>query len=226
MLDVQSFERELIFYHMFSTPFSLFYLFDLLGISVFAISGALAAGRKGLDLLGIIIISIVTAVGGGTLRDILLDRSPIFWIADPGYLVVIIISSFIAIWYVRKNKPPFRALLIADALGLAFFTIMGTQITDSYGFHPMIPVVMGTVTGVAGGVVRDILSAEVPLILRRDIYASAAIGGSIIYLLFSYLGFGMVFSYVAGIITVLFLRSLAIIWGVRLPVFRLPDKPS
>lgn len=211
---------------MFSTPFSLFYVFDLLGISVFAISGALAAGRKGLDLLGIIIISIVTAVGGGTLRDILLDRAPIFWIADPGYLVVIIISSFIAIWYVRKNKPPFRALLIADALGLAFFTIMGTQITESYGFNPMIPVIMGTVTGVAGGVIRDILSAEVPLILRRDIYASAAIGGAVVYLLFDYFGFGTLISYIAGIFVVLFLRALAIIWGVRLPVFRLPENPS
>jgi len=121
---------------MFTTPFSLYYCFDLIGIAVFAISGALTAGRKGLDLLGIIIISIVTSVGGGTLRDILLDRTPIFWINDPGYLIVIIVASFAALLYVRKNQPPFKALLIADALGLAFFTIMGTRIAATMNLHP------------------------------------------------------------------------------------------
>jgi len=211
---------------MFTTPFSLYYCFDLIGIAVFAISGALTAGRKGLDLLGIIIISIVTSVGGGTLRDILLDRTPIFWINDPGYLIVIIVASFATLWYVRKNQPPFKALLVADALGLAFFTIMGTRIAATMNLHPVILVVMGTITGVAGGVFRDILSAEVPLILRRDLYATAAIGGSVVYLLLEYLGFGLLLSYLGGFFIVLLLRSLAIIWGIRLPVFRLPENPS
>ena len=208
---------------MFQNLESIQYLIDLLGVAVFAISGSLAAGRKGLDLFGVIIISVVTAIGGGTIRDILLDRHPIFWINDPGYLILIFISALLTLVYVRYNKPPAKALLIADALGLAFFTIAGTQIAESTNLHPIIIVVMGTITGVAGGVVRDILSAEIPLILRRDIYATAAIGGSVIYLISNSLEFGKNLSVITGVITVIGLRFLAIIWEIRLPVFRLPE---
>jgi uncharacterized membrane protein YeiH len=154
------------------------YLLDLLGVAVFAVSGALAAGRKGLDMLGVIVIAVVTAVGGGTLRDLLLDRHPIFWIADPTYLVVISVSALLTLSYVRRRPPPGNSLLIADALGLALFTIMGAQIAEGAGLSPIIIVLMGTMTGVAGGVLRDVLSAEVPFILRRDLYATAAIAGA------------------------------------------------
>ena len=211
---------------MFQSLNSFPYILDLLGVSVFAISGSLAAGRKGLDLLGVITISIVTAIGGGTLRDILLDHHPIFWIQDPGYLIVIVIASLLTLFYVRFRKPPIRALLIADAFGLALFSITGTQIAEAANLHPIIIVVMGTITGVAGGVIRDILSAEVPLILRRDIYATAAICGSITYLLLQSFGFQDIVSVICSIIIVLVLRSLAIIWGLRLPVFKLPGKPN
>lgn len=211
---------------MFNTPFSMIYLIDLIGVGVYAASGALSAGKKGLDVIGVIIISIVTSVGGGTLRDLLLDRNPIFWIGDPAYIVVGVIASFFTLVYVRRRSAPFKALLIVDAFGLAFFTLMGTRIAEVYDFHPLIYVIMGTITGVAGGVFRDILSAEVPLILRRDIYATAAICGSIAYLLLNYAGAGLVMSYIGGFLVVLILRSLAIIKGMRLPVFKLPDEPS
>ena len=101
---------------MFQGIESPYYILDLLGVFVFAISGSLTAGRKGLDLLGVIIISVVTAIGGGTLRDLLLNHHPIFWIIDPGYLVVIVFASLITLLYVRFNKPPGKALLIADAI--------------------------------------------------------------------------------------------------------------
>ncbi|HKI77352.1 MAG TPA: trimeric intracellular cation channel family protein [Ignavibacteriaceae bacterium] len=211
---------------MFHQSFSLIYLVDLAGVAVFSISGALSAGRKGLDLLGVLVISIVTAIGGGTLRDLLLNRHPIFWIADPDYLIIIIAAALFTIFYVRLRKPPGNALLIADALGLSFFVISGTQIAETAGMHPIIIIIMGTMTGVAGGVIRDILSAEVPLILRRDIYATAAILGSGIYLISQQLGAVKEIAFFAGFITIVVLRLLAIIKGLRLPVFKLPVEPK
>ena len=208
---------------LFQNLDSVLYLFDLLGVAVFAIRGALSAGRKGLDLLGVIVISIVTSIGGGTIRDVLLGHHPIFWIKDPTYVLIIIIASVFTLFYIRFNKPPFNALLIADAIGLAFFTITGTQIAESAGLHPILIIIMGTITGTAGGVLRDVLSAEIPLILKRDIYATAAISGSIVYLLAEFVDIPNLYSALLGIITVVILRALAIIWGIRLPVFKLSD---
>jgi len=201
------------------------YLLDLLGVTVFAISGALAAGRKSLDLLGVLVIAVVTAIGGGTLRDLLLDRHPIFWIADPTYLVVICIAALLTLAYVRLRHPPGNSLLIADALGLALFTIMGAQIAEAADLSPLIIVLMGTMTGVAGGVIRDVLSAEVPLILRRDIYATAAIAGASLYLVLQEVGVAQTVSAIIGMAVIVLLRLLAILRGLRLPLFRLPQEP-
>jgi uncharacterized membrane protein YeiH len=201
------------------------YLLDLLGVAVFAVSGALAAGRKSLDLLGVLIIAVVTAMGGGTTRDLLLDRHPIFWIADPVYLVVISIAAALTIVYVRLRPPPGNSLLIADALGLALFTITGTQIAEASDHSAIIVVLMGTITGVAGGALRDVLTAEVPLILRRDVYATAAIAGACLYLLAQQSGIAAPGAAVIGMAAVVVLRLLAILYGLRLPVFHLPQKP-
>jgi len=203
----------------------IIYLLDLLGVAVFAISGALAAGRKSLDLLGVIVIAVVTAIGGGTLRDLLLDRHPIFWVADPTYLIVISISALLTFSYVRLHHPPRKSLLIADAFGLDLFTIMGAKIAEAAGLSPIIVVVMGTMTGVAGGVLRDVLCAEVPLILRRDIYATAAIVGASLYLIVQEFGVGQIAATLIGMTTVALLRLIAIQRGLRLPVFRLPKEP-
>jgi uncharacterized membrane protein YeiH len=204
----------------------MIYFLDLLGVAVFAISGALAAGRKSLDLLGVIVIAVVTAIGGGTLRDLLLDRHPIFWIADPTYLVVISIMALLTFSYVRLYHPPRKFLLIADALGLALFTIMGAKIAEAAGLSPIIVVLMGTITGVAGGVLRDVLCAEVPLILRRDIYATAAIVGASLYLMVQEIGYGQPIATLIGMATVALLRFIAIQRRLRLPVFRLPQDPQ
>jgi uncharacterized membrane protein YeiH len=170
----------------------------------------------------VIVIAVVTAIGGGTLRDLLLDRHPIFWIADPTYLVVISIAALLTLVYVRLRRPPGNSLLIADALGLALFTIMGAQIAEGAGLSPIIVVLMGTMTGVAGGVLRDVLSAEVPFILRRDLYATAAIAGASLYLLVQEVGVAREGAAFVGITAVALLRLLAILRGWRLPVFRLP----
>lgn len=204
----------------------IIYLLDLFGVAVFAISGVLAAGRKSLDLLGVIVIAVITAIGGGTLRDVLLDRHPIFWIADPTYLIVISIAALLTLIYVRLRPRPGNSLLIADALGLAIFTIIGARIAEAAGLSPIIVVLMGTITGVAGGVLRDVLSAEVPLILRRDIYATAAIAGASLYLIVQEIGLGPSAAAAIGIAAVALLRLLAILRGLRLPVFRLPQEPE
>jgi uncharacterized membrane protein YeiH len=201
------------------------YLLDLLGVAVFAISGALAAGRKSLDLLGVLVVAVVTAIGGGTLRDLLLDRHPIFWIADPTYLVVISIATLLTLSYARLRPPPGNTLLFADALGLSLFTIMGSQIAEAAGLPAIIIVLMGTITGVAGGMLRDVLCAEVPLILRRDIYATAAIAGASLYLLALQFGLSRSGAAFVGMAAVALLRLLAILYGLRLPVFRFPREP-
>lgn len=203
----------------------LLYVFDLLGVAVFAISGALAASRKALDLFGVLVIAAITAIGGGTLRDLLLNRHPIFWMLDPTYLVVISVAALLTILYLRHRPVPGRALLVADSLGLGLFAISGARIAEAAGYPPIIVILLGTMTGVAGGVLRDVLSAEVPLILQRDIYATAAIAGVSVYLLLQWLGAPQSAAGVVGMVAVVALRLIAIARGLGLPVIRLPEPP-
>jgi uncharacterized membrane protein YeiH len=201
------------------------YVIDLLGVAVFAISGVLAAGRKGLDLLGVGVVAIVTAIGGGTLRDLLLDRHPIFWIADPTYLWVIAGATALTLAYVRFWLASRRALLIADAFGLAFFTISGVQITLMTGHPALIALAMGTITGVAGGVLRDILTREIPLILRPGrLYATAAIAGAIVYLLLAQTAMPPEAAALAAMGVMASLRLVAIAYGLTLPAVDVSDE--
>lgn len=203
---------------------NLTYLFSMIGVAVFAISGAIAAGRKHFDVFGVLVIAVVTAIGGGTLRDLLLDRNPVFWIADTHYLTVTTLAAAITILYARFRSPPNRSLLIADGIGLALFTISGTRISVAAGASPGVAILMGCITGVAGGVFRDVLTGEIPLLLRnRELYATAAIAGSIVYLaLLRVTALESHFASLAGMATVVLLRFGAIWWQFRVPVFRLP----
>ena len=195
---------------------------DLIGVSVFAISGALAAGRKHLDLLGVIVLGLVTAIGGGTIRDVLLDRHPLFWLADSAYLVVIIASALLTVAYVRWRPPPAGALLYADAIGLAMFSISGAQIAERAGLPAISCVVLGTITGAAGGAVRDVLSAEIPLVLRRgNLYASAAIAGTALYFVLTSVGAPRLSASLAGMVVIAMVRLASIVFGLQLPVFAL-----
>jgi uncharacterized membrane protein YeiH len=200
----------------------LLHTLDLIGVAVFSISGALAAGRKHLDLLGVVVLALVTAVGGGTIRDLLLDRHPIFWLAEPAYLLVIVAAALLTVAYARWRAPPAFALLYADALGLALFSVAGAQIAESAGLPVPSGIVLGTVTGAAGGVVRDVLSAEIPLILRRgDLYASAAILGTGGYFALVAIGVPRAWSTWAGMALVATVRLASIAWRLQLPVFAL-----
>jgi uncharacterized membrane protein YeiH len=199
-------------------------LLDLIGIGVFAVSGALAAGRKRLDLLGVFVLAAVTAIGGGTIRDLLLDRQPIFWLADPTYLAVIIVSVFITVGWVRWRRPPLASLLIADAFGLALFSVAGAQIAESAGLPAPTVVLLGAVTGVGGGVIRDVLSAEVPFVLRRgNLYASTVIVGLVAFLGLEAAGIGRRRAALTGMVLIAAVRLAAIRWEVKLPVFEVEE---
>jgi uncharacterized membrane protein YeiH len=196
----------------------LLYYLDLLGVAVFAASGVLAARSRDLDLFGIIVVATLTAIGGGTLRDLLLNRHPIFWIVDPIYLVVIVVSALATILYLRVLPPPGKMFLVADALGLALFAMSGAQLALAAHHAPLIVLVMGTMTGVTGGILRDVITARVPLILQREIYAVAAIAGISVYLGLDSLGVPHLIGFNVGIVVVALLRILAIRYHFNLPV--------
>ena len=196
------------------------YVLDLAGVAVFAVSGALAAGRRRLDLVGVVVLAAVTAVGGGTVRDLLLDRHPIFWLADARYLAVIILAALSTVLYVRHARVPWVTLDVADALGLALFSIAGTQVAERAGMPAISCVLLGAVTGAAGGALRDVLTAQVPLVLQRgSLYATAAIAGTSLYVLLARLGLVRPSAALAGMAVVAGLRLAAIWWGLKLPVF-------
>lgn len=200
----------------------LLYVIDLIGVAVFAVSGALAAGQKRLDLLGVVVIATVTAIGGGTTRDLLLDRDPVFWVADTSYLVVITASALATVIYTRWRRPPENMLAVADAFGLAFFVISGAGIARQLGLPPISIVVMGVLTGVAGGVIRDVLTNEIPMILQRgELYATAAILGAAVFLVLDAMGAPSPVPAVTGMAGIVGLRLASIVWGLRLPAFSL-----
>ncbi|HZG63724.1 MAG TPA: trimeric intracellular cation channel family protein [Rubrobacteraceae bacterium] len=188
------------------------YLLNMFGAAVFAVSGALTAGRKSLDPFGVIVIAVITAIGGGTIRDLLLDIRPIFWIADPTYLVVILSAALATLVYARFRQPPRGSLLVADAFGLALFTVTGAQTAEAAEVSGLIVILMGTITGVAGGILRDVLCAEIPLILRREIYATASIAGASVYVLWNELAPGS---------QTAVLTPMALIFALRLAAIRL-----
>lgn len=195
---------------------------DLIGVAVFAASGALAAMATRMDILGVLVLASITAVGGGTLRDVLLNRHPIFWIRDGRPLVVIIAAALVTVVWVQLLPVPTHALLIADALGLALFAMSGAQVAEKARCRPLVVILMGTLTGVGGGLMRDVLTAKVPLILRQDIYASAAVAGIVVYLVVQALKVSRSAAFMLGLAVIAVTRLLAIYLGWNLPGFGLP----
>ena len=197
----------------------LLYWLDLFGIVVFALSGALMAGRYKLDPFGVVVLASVTAVGGGTIRDVIL-QTPVFWVVQPIYLYVILTTALLTIILVRQPKRiPQRFLLIADALGLALFAVLGTQKSLAIGSPLPVAIVMGTITGVAGGMIRDVLCNVIPMILQKEIYALAATLGGCLFVLLHSLGWSENEATMTAISGALLLRLAAIYWKVSLPAF-------
>lgn len=204
----------------------LLYWLDIFGIVVFALSGALMAGRYQLDPFGVVVLAAVTAIGGGTIRDIILN-APVFWVEQTYYLWVICLTALLTIIFIRRPKRiPKRFLLIADAFGLALFAVVGTEKALGLGAPIPAAIVLGTITGVAGGMIRDVLCNVIPMILRQEIYATAAMLGSGLYALMMYWQVGHNIAIATAVSGALVLRLGAIYWQVSLPAFQIIDKEN
>lgn len=196
-----------------------FHWFDLLGIAVFAISGTLAAWRKQMDGFGVIVLATVTAIGGGTLRDLILD-SPVIWLSDNSYFLAIFVAAISTILLVRNRLViPNNTLQIADAIGLAFFVIMGTQKALDNGTSGFVAIMLGTMSGVCGGMIRDVLCREIPMVFRGELYAITCIFGGLVYVQMLGLGIAQMPAMLAGMVALLALRLAAIRWHLTIPVF-------
>jgi uncharacterized membrane protein YeiH len=206
---------------------SWLYAFDLFGVAVFAISGALMAGRKSMDLFGVLVIALITALGGGTLRDTILNHYPVVWIRDDLYILVAVLAALGTVAWVRLTRPISESgLLVADAFGLAIFTVIGTQVALAQSVPVSAAVIMGVMTGVAGGVIRDIICNEIPLIFHREIYATACIAGSLVYIGLHRLDTPLDLDVAISVATVLVIRLAAIHWHLRLPQFHLLESKT
>lgn len=197
----------------------LMYWAGLSAVAVNALTGVLDAGRKQMDLIGVMMVGAATALGGGTVRDVLLDR-PVFWVADQVYLIVALVTTLVIFFGVRGLRLPPRLFLIPDALGLALFTIVGTQIALAWQAPWLVASLLGVITGVVGGVLRDVLCNEVPLIfVRGELYASAAWAGALGLVALQALGVSSVIAAWAGMAIVLGVRLAAMAWRISLPTY-------
>lgn len=161
------------------------YVFDILGTLVFAISGVLTAMEKKFDVVGTVIIGLVTAVGGGTLRDVLIGQTPVAWMQNDTYLIVILVGVFLAHVFKSRIQRLRKSMFLFDTIGIGLFTILGLQKTLGVGLSVPISVLMGIVSASFGGVIRDVLTNEIPLIFRKEIYATACLAGAIVFLMLS-----------------------------------------
>ena len=199
---------------------SFVYVLEMLGTAAFAVSGALAASRKRMDIFGFCVLALMPAVGGGTIRDIIIDRVPVFWVSDNRYVAVAIIAALV-VFFAPHRRPGIRReiLVWADALGLALFAALGTEISLKYDTGPLVAVMLGVTTAVTGGMIRDIICNEIPLILSREIYATAAFAASLAYVATDRLALSDNASLIIAVVTGLLVRGLAIIYNWSLPSF-------
>ena len=197
----------------------LFDILDILGIIAFAVSGVLTALHKRMDSFGIFIIAFATAVGGGTLRDVLIGNTPVSWMLNVKYIYIIAIAVIIALIFRGRLKHLRSSLFLFDTIGLGVFTIIGIEKGLEIGLHPIICIALGTMTACFGGVIRDILSAEIPIIFRKEIYATACIIGGVIFLGLSEIGVPKNLIYISTSSVIILIRILAIKYNLSLPSF-------
>lgn len=203
---------------------SIIDILDITGVVAFAISGALVALRKQMDTFGVFIIAFATSVGGGTLRDVLIDR-PVFWIVNVHYFYPITIGVFLAIIFREKLKYLSKSLFLFDTIGLGLYTIIGTEIGIKAGLHPIICIALGTMSASFGGVTRDILCNKIPIIFKKEIYATASIIGAIVFLILSHYKVEKTICYVLTSLIVIAIRLVAVRFKLKLPTFYSTPQP-
>jgi uncharacterized membrane protein YeiH len=194
-------------------------LLDYLGTIVFAVTGCLVAARKGVDIIGFIWLGTVTAIGGGTVRDVILGRS-VFWVNEPFYLILCVGSAIVLFFVAHWIHRHVRLVLWFDAVGLAVFAVIGTQISVIAGAAPVVCVLMGVLTATLGGVFRDLLAGEATLVMRREIYVTAAVVASVTFLILLEGGAGNDVATLAGIAAGFSLRALSLRYRLKLPGYR------
>lgn len=196
----------------------MFHLLDIIGTMAFAMSGALTAMSKKLDPFGVFIIAFVTAVGGGTLRDILIGRTPVGWMLDVNYVYVIVIGFILAIIFRKKFDRLRTSLFFFDTIGLGVFTLIGLEKGINIGLNPVICIALGTMTACFGGVIRDILCTEIPVIFRREIYATICIFGGIVFFMLRKFNLDSDVLYLATSLFIISVRLMAVKFKWHLPL--------
>jgi uncharacterized membrane protein YeiH len=193
---------------------------DLCGVAVFAASGALTASRKQMDIVGFCLIATVTGIGGGTVRDLLLGQGGVYWITQPVYVLICLGVGVLMFFTAPYIEFRYRVLLWADAAGLALFCVTGAEKALEVTNSLPVSVIMGVMTATFGGIIRDVLCAEVPLILRKEIYATAGAAGALTYIALILLSVAPVWAQLAGFTTAFAIRAVGIAFGVSLPVYK------
>jgi uncharacterized membrane protein YeiH len=193
------------------------YPLELLGTFVFAISGALAVRDKEHDVFGAGFTGFVTAIGGGTLRDLLLDSHPLVWIGDIHFLYAILLGVLAAFIFPKMLSKLRKTMFLFDTLGIAFFTVLGVEKSLSLGVRPEIAAIMGMFSAVMGGVIRDTLVNEIPILFRKEIYASACLAGAILYLILNYFGLQRDINLLISISVIISIRLVAVRYKLSLP---------
>ncbi len=199
----------------------MLHFLDIAGVAVFAFSGALEGARKRMDLFGVLVVALVTALGGGTLRDLLLATTaprPIFWMENSAYIYLALLGGLLGFWFSVAGHFAQRTLLLADAIGLSVAAIIGAQKAFAAGVSPPVVLIMAVMTGVAGGIARDVLCNEVPLVFRPDtrLYATAALFGGALFLVLRHANISADFASTVAIISTLILRLAALRWKLML----------
>ncbi|MCW8398444.1 trimeric intracellular cation channel family protein [Legionella sp. PATHC038] len=196
----------------------LHYLF-IIGICVEAITGALAAGRKKMDFFGVMLIASITALGGGTVRDALFNTYPLTWVTHPEYLLYTSLCAFLTIFIAHSLIRIMKIFLILDALGLSTFVIIGTQKALNHGLSPSIAIISGMLTGICGGMLRDILCNDIPLVLRKELYAVIALAGALLFIVLDYFHIPENINIIITLISIFTARLLAIFFHIEIPIF-------
>ena len=199
---------------------ALIYWLELAGIAVFAVSGALEASRRQLDIVGFVLVGSVTGIGGGTLRDLLLGRDPVYWVAEPHFLYLTSVASALVYFTAHQIESRFRVLLWADAVGLALFAVTGAKVALVAGAPPAVAVLMGVMSATFGGLIRDVICNATPLILRREIYATAAAAGAGTFVTLTLAGTPQVAATALGFAVGFATRAAALAFGLSVPVYR------
>src|SRR3954462_3860601 len=192
---------------------------DFFGVAVFAVTGALVASRKQMDIVGFALLGTVTGVGGGSVRDLLLGL-PVFWVQHPLYAVICVVVSAVVFFTAHIPESRYRLLMWLDAVGLSFFCVVGAAKGLEAGAGPFIAVVMAVATASFGGIIRDVIGGESPFLLRKEIYVTAAIAGAIVFVSGGWLAIPDTFAAVAGFMVCLVIRGLGLRYSLSLPVYR------